>query len=89
MDDQRRAYLYGLAAVLCWSTVATAFKLSLAYLTPAQLVLSASLVSWLFLGTVLVVSGKFGQVISGQPRDYLNAAVPWWPEPLSVLSGAV
>ena len=73
MDDQRRAYLYGIGAVLCWSTVATAFKLSLAYLTPAQLVLSASLFSWLFLGVVLVVTGKFKHVASAAPRDYLKA----------------
>jgi len=32
LDDQRRAYLYGIGAVLCWSTVATAFELSLALL---------------------------------------------------------
>ena len=73
MDDQRRAYLYGIGAVLCWSTVATAFKLSLAYLTPAQLVLLASIVSWLFLGVVLAVTGKFGQLFSSAPRDYRNA----------------
>lgn len=73
MDDQRRAYLYGIGAVLCWSTVATAFKLSLVYLTPAQLVLLASMVSWLLLGTVLAVTGKFGQVVSAAPRDYRNA----------------
>jgi drug/metabolite transporter (DMT)-like permease len=53
--------------------VATAFKLSLAHLTPAQLVLLASVVSWLFLGVVLAVTGKFEQVISAAPRDYRNA----------------
>ena len=73
MDDQRRAYLYGIGAVLCWSTVATAFKLSLAHLTPAQLVLLASIVSWFFLGVVLVATGKFEQVISAAPRNYRNA----------------
>ena len=75
MDDQRRAYLYGIGAVLCWSTVATAFKLSLAHLTPAQLVLLASIVSWLFLGVVLVVTGKIAQVVSGRPGEYMHALV--------------
>lgn len=56
--QQRRADLFGLAAVLCWSTVATAFKLSLQYLTPAQLVLCASVVSWLFLGGWLAWRGQ-------------------------------
>ncbi len=57
--QQRRADLFGLGAVLCWSTVATAFKLSLAYLTPAQLVLCASVVSWLFLAGLLLWRGQF------------------------------
>lgn len=58
LPAQRRADLFGLGAVLCWSTVATAFKLSLQYLTPAQLVLAASVVSWLFLGGLLVWRGQ-------------------------------
>lgn len=73
MDDQRKAYLYGLGAVLCWSTVATAFKLSLEYLTPAQLVLLASLVSWLFLAVTLAVTGKLGLVVAARPGEYLGA----------------
>jgi drug/metabolite transporter (DMT)-like permease len=56
--QQRRADLFGLSAVLCWSTVATAFKLSLEYLSPAQLVLCASIASWLFLAAILVSRGQ-------------------------------
>ncbi|HPE62270.1 MAG TPA: DMT family transporter [Thiolinea sp.] len=62
MTRQNRAYLSGLAAVLCWSTVATAFKLSLAWLTPAQLLLFASLSSCVVLGSILVLQGKAGQL---------------------------
>jgi drug/metabolite transporter (DMT)-like permease len=58
MSTQGQAYLYGLGAVLCWSTVATAFKLSLAYLTPAQLLLCASITSWFLLGGTLWWQGK-------------------------------
>ena len=75
MDKQRRALLFGLGAVLCWSTVATAFKLSLQYLSPAQLVLLAALTSWLFLGLVLVVTGELRQLLGGKSRDYLYAAL--------------
>ncbi|MGB1311409.1 MAG: DMT family transporter [Leucothrix sp.] len=57
--NQRKAYGFGLGAVICWSTVATAFKLSLEYLTPAQLLLYASLTSWLFLAIILLAKGKF------------------------------
>lgn len=44
---QHTALLFGGGAVLLWSTVATAFKLTLNHLSPAQLVLVASAVSWL------------------------------------------
>lgn len=49
MTDQKRALIFASLAVLCWSSVATAFKLSLQYVTPLQLVWVASLISTLFL----------------------------------------
>ncbi|GHA03285.1 membrane protein [Arenicella chitinivorans] len=70
---QQRAMFFGLAAVLCWSTVATAFKLSLQHLTPTQLILVASLTSWLFLLGVLAVQGKFRALFRQSSRHYLNA----------------
>ncbi|MBW6513410.1 MAG: DMT family transporter, partial [Candidatus Syntrophosphaera sp.] len=50
--EQRTAYLYALGAVLAWSTVSTAFKLSLRHLTPLGLLLLASLAATIFLGVV-------------------------------------
>lgn len=41
MINQKQAMLFGLAAVLLWSTVATAFKLSLRELSPIQLLVVA------------------------------------------------
>ena len=49
MTDQKKATRYGLATVAMWSTVASAFKLALAHLTPLQLLLYASLTSRLVL----------------------------------------
>jgi len=43
--DERNALLFGLGAVLLWSTVATAFKLGLRELAPVQLLLLGSVVS--------------------------------------------
>lgn len=60
MKNQRQAYFYGLAAVLLWSTMASAFKLSLRYLTPAELLLHAVLVSSAVLFLLLAVQGKLG-----------------------------
>jgi len=53
MKQQTQAYAFGLAAVLCWSTVAVAFKWALQWLSPAQLLLLANITSILVLGTIL------------------------------------
>ena len=71
--NQRKAYAFGLGAVLCWSTVATAFKISLEYLSPAQLLLYASLSSWLFLGSVLLVKGKLKSALFSGAGTYGRA----------------
>lgn len=71
MNQQTKASLFGLGAVLCWSTVATAFKLSLRHLSPEQLVLVASLASWLFLIAVLTLQGRVGELFQQSPRAYL------------------
>ncbi|MDX1467289.1 MAG: EamA family transporter, partial [Halomonas sp.] len=42
--------LFGLGAVALWSTVATAFKVALAYMSPLELMWLASLVSWALMG---------------------------------------
>jgi len=55
----QQALLNGLGAVLLWSTVATAFKISLAEVSPLGLVTLASMVSWVFLLLVLLVTGEW------------------------------
>lgn len=45
MDDEKKALLYGLSAVLLWSTVATAFKITLTEFTPIQMQTFASYIS--------------------------------------------
>lgn len=47
ITNERQATLLALAAVLCWSTVATAFKLGLEVLTPRQLLLQSTVFSTL------------------------------------------
>ena len=53
-DTDRCAVKMGLGAVMLWSTVATAFSLSLQYLTPLQLVTLATAVSWCFFAIRLI-----------------------------------
>lgn len=59
MSQDRQAVLYGLGAVALWSTVATAFKLALAWMSPLELMWLAALVSWILMGSVLWVQGHF------------------------------
>ena len=57
-DTDRRAVKLGLGAVMLWSTVATAFSLSLQYLTPLQLVTLATVVSWCFFAIRLIATKR-------------------------------
>ncbi|MBY5921853.1 DMT family transporter [Ferrimonas balearica] len=78
VKNQARAMTYGIGAVLLWSTVATAFKLSLAEMTPAQLLLFASLASTVVLALILGVQGKLsrlkGQFLSN-PLVYVQSGL--------------
>ncbi|MGL5047638.1 MAG: DMT family transporter [Shewanella sp.] len=58
MKSSNLAYVYGMAAVFLWSTVATAFKIALSYYTPLQLVLVAVLTSIIALGGILAWQKK-------------------------------
>lgn len=56
--NERRALGLGLSAVLLWSTVATAFKLTLAEFSPIQMLTVASIVSAIALMAICAVQGK-------------------------------
>ncbi|MDP2574898.1 DMT family transporter [Vibrio penaeicida] len=72
MKNERQALIYGISAVLLWSTVATAFKLTLAEFTPIQMLTVASLVSAMALFVICGVQGKLSQLKS------TFAANPWF-----------
>lgn len=72
--SQSRAIALALAAVVLWSTVATAFKLSLAYQSPLQLVFFASLTSVMVLSLWVSVKKRWGELIQAfgkRPGYYL------------------
>ena len=62
MERHKQGVLLALASVLIWSTVATAFKLSLRHLAPAHLLLYSSAVSTIILGAILVYKGKLASL---------------------------
>lgn len=71
MTREQQATLYGLSAVLLWSTIATAFKLSLRHLNPIELLLFAGSFSTLLLGAILIVQGKLKLALQCSRNEYL------------------
>lgn len=62
-NQDRQAILFGLGAVALWSTVATAFKVALGYMSPLELMWLASAVSWLLMGALVMRQGLLGQAL--------------------------
>ncbi|WP_024955038.1 DMT family transporter [Sulfurospirillum arcachonense] len=60
--NQSLAYKYALISVFLWSTVATAFKITLVYLSPLELLFYSSLSSLFILGTLIAYQKKLGEV---------------------------
>lgn len=71
MKNQKQALMFGGATVLLWSTVATAFKLSLRDLTPLQLMLIACTTSVAVLAVVLVIQKRLPALFELTRRQYL------------------
>ena len=74
MTRQQKAYIYACAAVLIWSTVASAFKISLRYLSTLQLLLWADVVSIVCLFLLLLMQGKFHLLRRYKPKSLMRAA---------------
>jgi drug/metabolite transporter (DMT)-like permease len=81
MPNEHRAFKLGLSAVMLWSTVATAFSISLRYLTPLQLVALASAVSWCFLSLRLLKPARWQALRATAMRDRLFGLAMGWLNP--------
>ncbi|WED23253.1 DMT family transporter [Vibrio sp. JC009] len=74
MKNEKRALTLGISAVLLWSTVATAFKLTLLEFTPIQMLTVASSVSALALAGICFYQGKLNRLANtffSNPLYYL------------------
>lgn len=69
MRRQTQAYLYAGASVLCWSTVATAFKLSLRHARPDVLVFHSAAASALVLLCIAMATGRLQGLRDWNARD--------------------
>ena len=75
MEKQKSAYIYAAAAVLLWSTIASAFKISLDYLDVLSLLFYASVVATGTLFFYLLFSKKLNLIKGFSKNDYLRSAM--------------
>jgi len=73
MTDQNKAYIYAGSAVLMWSTVGSAFKLTLRHVDPVQMLWMASFVSILILSASLFIQGKSNKFKKQSRSDWLRS----------------
>ena len=75
MRKQTKAYLFALSSVFFWSTVATAFKLSLRVYSPLQLIFLSSLISVVVFSLILLLSGRWKRVFEQSIKDIGYSAI--------------
>ncbi|WOD06540.1 DMT family transporter [Marinomonas sp. GJ51-6] len=73
LSKNTQAILFGLGAVLLWSTVATAFSISLKYLTPTQLLLVANAVSLVFLIVLIACKGDLKELLTSAKQSWKSS----------------
>jgi len=71
MNRDQKAYVFAALAIVAWSTVASAFKLSLRELTPVELLLYASLASTLVLSLVITWQRRWKSLRDWRAQDFL------------------
>jgi len=75
MHNQSKAYSLALISILFWSTMGTAFKLTLNYLNPGMLLLIATFTAFIFLGTVIFIKGKLVVLNKITLKQIFNSAL--------------
>jgi drug/metabolite transporter (DMT)-like permease len=75
MHNQSKAYGLALISIAFWSTMGTAFKLTLNYLNPGMLLLVATFTAFAFLGIVVLIKGKTGILKQITLKQTINSAL--------------
>jgi drug/metabolite transporter (DMT)-like permease len=75
MNKSRQSYIYAGMAILFWSTVPTAFKISLGELGVLTMLTIAALTSTLVLLIIVLTSDKWGLIRESSRKDLLNSAM--------------
>ena len=75
MKVQEKAYIYASLAIACWSTIGSAFKISLRYLDPLGLLLFSGIVACSVLFFILLAGGKLHLLRETTPSQLLTSAL--------------
>lgn len=73
MVNTRKSYLFGISAVLCWSTVATAFEIALRELQPLDLVFYSTIASFCFLFIAILIKKQVPQLFKQSKKEVLHS----------------
>lgn len=76
LHNQQIAYIYAGLSIIAWSSISTAFKLSLKHLSPIGLLFFASLTAVLFLGLICVISGQMRFSLSALWHNLKKSLLP-------------
>jgi drug/metabolite transporter (DMT)-like permease len=75
MDSTKQSYIYAGLAIFFWSTVPTAFKISLGQLEVIPMLTIATFTSTLVLLAVVLASGKTHLILQSSRRELLGSAI--------------
>lgn len=73
MKKQTQSYCYALVTVCLWSTVGSASKITLSYITPTQLLFYSSLVSLIVLFSIILLQGKLDVLLQYRKKDFITS----------------
>ena len=73
--NQKKAYFFAGLAIFFWSTVATAFKIALRYLDFLNLVMYASITSFILLFIIVFFQGKLKELRKYSVQNYCHSAL--------------
>ena len=74
MTNRKKAYIFAGLTVLCWSTIASAFKIALLYQDGFQLLFGSALVSFLIFLLIVLLRGNIRELFRFSLKEFFYSA---------------
>ncbi len=74
MASQRKAYFFAGLTILCWSTVASAFKIALKFQDSLQMLAGSIVFSFLILLLTIIIQGKIKETLNISLKEFYYSA---------------